>query len=101
MITTPTRAAANSGIGWSNGMAAQLSLPNMLMLRPRRYARLWPPGLRARSRRQLLHDDLLEQIGLGRTESERSCVHAVLGQGSVASGIEGGAGVARGVNPGD
>src|SRR5258707_81785 len=29
MIPTPTRAAAISGIGWSNGMAAQLNLPNM------------------------------------------------------------------------
>src|SRR6266849_3923756 len=29
MIITPTRAAATSGIGWSNGMAAQLSFPNM------------------------------------------------------------------------
>ncbi len=29
MIITPTKAAATSGIGWSNGIAAQLSLPNM------------------------------------------------------------------------
>ena len=28
----PTTADATSGIGWSNGMAAQVSLPNMLVL---------------------------------------------------------------------
>ena len=58
MITTPTKAAAISGIGWSNGMAAQLSLPNMLMLRPWGYARVGPARLRAGSGRQLLRDDL-------------------------------------------
>ena len=72
MITTPTTAAANSGIGWSNGMAAQLSLPNMLVLRPRGYARVGPARLRAGPRRQFLRDDLLEQLGIGRAEGERA-----------------------------
>src|SRR5689334_19315080 len=99
MISTTTRAPAASGIGWSNGMAAQLSLPNMLMLRPRGYARVGSPGLRARPGRQFLRDDLLEQFGIGRAEGERRRVHALPGQGSVALGIEGWARLARGVDP--
>src|SRR5271169_866385 len=120
MITTPTKAAATSGIGWSNGMAAQLSLPNILMLHPLgdvvdrdelggsyvmshckqgRIARVGQKGLRARSGRQLLRDDLVEQFRLDRTEGERTYVHALLGQGSVASGIESWGGVARDTNP--
>src|ERR1700737_4014852 len=100
MITTPTKAAASSGIGWLNGMAAQLSLPNMLVLRPRGHARVGAPGLRAGSRRQLLCDDLLEQRGVGCTEGERICVQALPGQRGVARGIESWTGVARSLDPG-
>src|SRR5712671_6868632 len=100
MIAAPTKAAAISGIGWSNGMAAQVSLPSMLVLRPRGYARVGSPGLWARSRRQFLCDDLLEQLGIGCTEGERTCVHARPGQGRVAPGIEGWTGVARALDPG-
>src|SRR5580698_7317058 len=100
MITRPTTAAVISGIGWSNGMASQLSLPNMLMLRPRGYARARPSGLRTKSRRYLLRDDLLEQPGIGHPEGERAGVHALLGQRGVARGIEGWAVIARRFDPG-
>src|ERR1700692_596540 len=110
MITTPTEAAANNGIGWSNGMAAQLNLPNMLVLRRLGcgvdrgelagsyamshceqgiFAQVGQAGLRAGSRRQLLRDDLLVELRLDRTEGERLCVHALLSQGGVACGAEG------------
>src|ERR1700719_1316836 len=95
MITTPTSAALPSGIGWWNGMAAQLSLPSTLGLRPRRDARL-----RAGSRRYFLQDDLPEQLGIGGAEGERRRVHALPGQGDVARGIERGPGGARGIDPG-
>src|SRR5271166_4379562 len=95
MITTPTKDAANSGIGWSNGMAAQLNLPNMLLLPRRIYAWAEQPdarsaqiGLRTRSRRQLSHDDLLEQLGIGSAEGERTCVHTLPRQGSATFVIE-------------
>src|SRR5882757_6979995 len=100
MIPTPIKAAVTSGIGWLNGMASQVSLPNMLALRSWRYVQIGPPGLRARSRWQFLRDDLLEKSGIGRTECERRGLHALLGQDSVALGVEGGARVARGFDPG-
>src|ERR1700692_2249932 len=120
MITTPTNAAANNGIGWSSGMAAQLSLPNMLVLhalggvvdrdelggscamshcKQGRIAQVGQHGLRARSGWQLLGDDLVEQLRLDRTECERTYFHALLSQGSVASGMQSWAGVARDTNP--
>src|ERR1700722_1468572 len=99
MINRPTTAAAASGIGWSKGMAAQLSLPNMLVLRPWRYAWVRSPALRAGSRRQLLRDDLVEQPGIHRTECGRTYVQALPGQGRVASIIEGRAGAPRGIDP--
>src|SRR5271167_4701301 len=100
MITRPTTAAAASGIGWLNGMASQLSLPNMLVLRPWRYARIRPPALWAGSGRQLLSDDLVEQRGIRGAEGERTDVHALPGQRGVAFVIEGWAGAACGSNPG-
>src|ERR1700722_18171838 len=100
MITRPTTAAATSGIGWLNGMAAQLNLPNMLALRPWRYAWVRPPPLRAGPRRQLLRDDLVEQPGIRRAECERTDVHALPGERDVVSVIEGWAGAACGNNPG-
>src|SRR5271163_4225093 len=100
MMSSPTIAPANSGIGWSNGTAAQVSLPNMSMLRPRGYARIGPPGLRARSRWQHLHGDLLEQFRRGRAIRERCDVHALLREISVARAIERRAGGAGGIDPG-
>src|SRR5580658_10310432 len=85
MTTTPV----SSGIGWSNGMAAQVSSPNMLMPRRR-------PG----SGRQLLRGDALEQAGFGGAEGERRRIRALPGQVRVAGGVEGRAGVARGGDPG-
>src|SRR5579863_4219042 len=59
---TPTIAPAKSGMGWSNGMAAQVSLPSMLFPRSTVCARTdfvdW-----AGTRRERLCDDLLEEIG--------------------------------------
>jgi hypothetical protein len=57
------------------------------------------PGPRARSRRQFLCDDLLEQLGIGRSECERTGTYALPGQGSVSRRIKGWAGVARGLDP--
>src|ERR1700734_1205379 len=99
MITRPTTDAATSGIGWSNGMASQVSLPSMLVLRPRRYGYVRAPGLWSRSRRQFLGRDLLEQPGLDVTIGERGHVDALLGEPGVARGIEWLAGRARGVDP--
>src|ERR1700677_834135 len=128
MIATPTKPPATSGIGWSNGMAAQVSLPNMVLLRllgpllwilgpllrlfapllrllgsllrPRGYVQIWPAGLRAGSWWQYLRGDLLEQLGGGRTVGERTYVHALRGQRGVARGIKSWAGGARGLDPG-
>src|SRR5579871_786778 len=61
--TNPTKAPATSGIGWSSGMAARVSLPNMLLPRPLGCTRTDFID-RPRPRRQRQSDDLLEQIGL-------------------------------------
>src|SRR5258708_29526268 len=100
MITRPTKAAAISGIGWSNGMAAQLSLPNMLRLRPWGYARIRVAGLWAGPGREFLRDDLLEKLGIGRAESEGICVDALLGKSRIALGIEDRTRIARALDPG-
>src|SRR5580704_6178217 len=100
MMATPTAPPATSGIGWSNGMAAQVSLPNMLLLRPWGYVRIWPAGLRARSRWQYLCGDLLEQIGRGRAIGERTCIQALFGERGVAGGVKSWAGGTRSLDPG-
>src|SRR5580658_7624875 len=100
MIARMTTAPVTSGIGWSSGMAAQVSLPSMLGLRSRGYVGVWPAGLRARPRRQHLCGDLLEQVGSGRTVGERSHIQALPGQVGIARGIEGWAAGARGLDPG-
>src|SRR5271155_3093886 len=41
-ITTTTNAPAAKGIGWSNGMAAQVSLPSISVPPARRDTDLWP-----------------------------------------------------------
>src|SRR6516225_8712179 len=77
-ITTITKAPANNGMGWSSGTASQVSLPNMLVPPP--YAELSSGrhdragvglGDRARSGRQRLVEDLLEEPVGDRTERER------------------------------
>ncbi len=53
MSTSPTTPDAIIGIGWSKGIAAQLSLPNMSVRRPLGGARVGFVD-RTRSRRQRL-----------------------------------------------
>src|SRR4051812_11526056 len=61
---------------------------------------MWPAGLRAGSRRQLLCDDLLEQRRIGCTEGGWPGVHALLGKLGIARGIESRARLARLLDPG-
>src|SRR5271170_8278067 len=74
---------ATSGIGWSSGTAAQVSLPSMLSLRP-----LGRAGAdfvhRSGARRQRLRDDLMEKVRLDRRIGERSDIPALLGKILVA-----------------
>src|SRR6202161_2286030 len=99
-MISPTIAPANSGTGWSNGMAAQVSLPNMLLFRPRGNARIGPASLRARPRRQYLCGNLLEQFRRNRAIGERCYVHALPGEDGIARAIKGRTGGGtRGVDP--
>src|SRR5579863_3230205 len=83
ITTTMTMAPANRGIGWSNGMAPQVSLPNMSIPRPCAGAgvglgeRTWP-------RRQRLIEDLPEQSVSDGAESERRRHDALLGELDIA-----------------
>src|SRR5271166_1626877 len=106
-MASPTTAAVYSGIGSSSGMAAQVKLPNILVLLRRTGARVDEPdarveqiGLRAGSRRQLLCGDLLEQPGIDRSEGEWPPFDALPGEGDVARGVEGRADVAYALDPG-
>src|ERR1700722_5270240 len=90
-ITTTTIAPANRGIGWSKGMASQVSFPNMLIPRPnanpRRSRRDRPRvglGDRAGTGRQRLVEDLLEQSVGDRAESVRLRYDALLGELDIA-----------------
>src|SRR5580658_780485 len=67
-ITTTTMPPANKGIGWSRGIASQVSLPNMLIPRPDAHPRTVRRdragvglGDRAGAGRHSLVEDLLEQ----------------------------------------
>src|SRR5271170_4340607 len=90
-ITTTTMAPAANGIGWSKGMASQVSLPNMLVPPPyaqQRSGRRDRAGVglgdRAGTGRQCLVEDLLEQSVGDRAESERRRHHALLGALDIA-----------------
>src|SRR5271165_811865 len=98
-MTKPTNPAATRGMGWSTGMAAQLSLPNMLILRPLGCART---GLfdRPRAGRQRLRNDLLEQVGLDIAKGERPHVRALPGEIRIALRGQRRAAVACRIDPG-
>src|SRR5271166_5230151 len=90
-ITTMTNAPAAKGIGWSKGMASQVSLPNMLIPRPNAQPRsgrrdeAWVVfGDRAGSGRQRLVEDLLEQPIRNRLVGERLGNDALLRQLDIA-----------------
>src|SRR5271163_2596390 len=78
-MANPTTAPAIKGIGWSNGMAAQVSLPNILLPPPfgRAWISLWDW---TRTGRQHLCDNLPEQIGLDVAIGERRHVQTLLGK---------------------
>src|SRR6476469_8304592 len=70
MTITMTIAPANSGIGWSKGIAPQVSLPNILFPHPRGGARIGL-GDRTGTRRQRLTQKLVKQSVCDRLEPER------------------------------
>src|SRR5271167_3201263 len=82
-ITATTKAPANNGIGWSKGMAPQLSSPNILVPLPHAGARI---GLSDRpgTRRQRLIQNLVKQSVGDRAESERRRHHALFGKLAIA-----------------
>src|SRR5882757_914649 len=82
-ITTTTIAPANNGMGWSKGIAPQVSLPNILISLPRAGARI---GLRDRAGawRQRLIQNLFEQPLLDRLERDRLRQDALLGKLNIA-----------------
>src|ERR1700751_3995161 len=89
--TRMTKAPANNGIGWSKGMASQVSLPNMLIppphAQPRRRRRDEAEvglGDRAGTGRQRLVEDLLEQPIRHGLEGERLPNDALLRQLDIA-----------------
>src|SRR4051812_7216250 len=102
-ITTPTTPPAARGIGWSQGTASQVSLPNRLpnmlvVLRTREDA--VRAALGPRPGRDLLRDDLLEEPGVDLAVGEGGDLRALPGELGVAPGIEDRAVLAGGVDPG-
>src|SRR5208337_3748693 len=90
-ITTMTNAPAAKGIGWSKGMASQVSLPNMLVPPPyaqprsgRRDRAGVGHGDRARSGGQRLIENLLEQPVRDHLERERRRHDALFGELDIA-----------------
>src|SRR5258708_21613090 len=78
-ITTTTKPPANKGIGWSKGIAPQLSLPNILVPLPHAGARIglgYGPG----PRRQRLIENLVKQPIGDRLESDPLRQDALLRQ---------------------
>src|SRR5208282_550132 len=91
-ITRTTKAPATKGIGWSRGMASQVSLPNMLVPPPNAElgrgrgdeAGVISLGDRARSGRQRLIENLFEQPARNRWEGVRLRHDALLRQLDIA-----------------
>src|ERR1700722_1596584 len=77
--TTMTMAPANNGMGWSKGIAPQVSLPNILFPHPRGSARIGL-GDRAGTRRQRLIQNLVKQSVRHRLERDRLRKDALLGK---------------------
>ena len=82
-ITTITKAPANRGIGWSKGMAPQVSLPNILVPLPHTGARIGL-GDRPGTRRQRLIENLVEQSVRDSLERDRLRQDALLGELDIA-----------------
>src|SRR6476661_3773032 len=98
MIKTTT-APATSGIGWSNGIACQVSLPNISVLRRwmNRHARgssVW-----ARAGRKLLIHNRVEQSRINRAVGEGTHVAALLAKREITRSVQCQCGLARPSNP--
>src|SRR6476646_2242108 len=94
MIRTTT-APARSGIGWSNGIACQVSLPNISALRRwiNRRAR-W-----ALAGRKLLMHNRVEQSRINRAVGEGTHVAALLAKREITRSVQCQCGLARPSNP--
>src|ERR687887_139600 len=92
--TSTTTDPATSGIGWSHGIASQVSLPNISVPRPR-----MSPRARARTGRKLLGRDRIEQRRIDRSVSERAHRFALLRKRRVARAVECLPALARGGDP--
>src|SRR5262245_14680310 len=94
-----TTAPATSGIGWSQGIASQVSWPNISVPRPRMNPRASAPGARARTGRKLLGRDRIEQRRIDGPVSERAHGFALLRKCRVARAVECLPALARRCNP--
>src|SRR3954451_9618983 len=96
-IPTSTTAPAISGIGWSNGIADQSSLPSIMAstVRPACFG----CELRPRSRRNVLGRDQVEQSGIIEPVGRPALLDALLHQLLVAVLIEDGIALRRGRHP--
>src|SRR5215510_2760600 len=98
MISTTTE-PATSGIGWLQGMASQVSLPNMSALQPWANSRarafdIWP-----RTGRKLLIHDGVEQARIDAAIGERPYVAGLLAEREVTRPIQCRSALARRGNP--
>src|SRR5277367_2571942 len=99
-MTIPTTPIAYSGRGWSNGIAAQFSLPSIST------PCLWRRRAPGRTNACLfgtchrLLDDAVEQLGLDRAVGRRRHGYARLCQFGVGGIVERGPGAAHFCNPG-
>src|SRR3954468_19136569 len=96
-IPTSTTAPAISGIGWSNGIADQSSLPSIMAptVRPACFG----CELRPRSRRNMLGRDQVEQSGIIEPVARPALLDALLHQLLIAVLIEDGIALRRGRHP--
>src|SRR5262249_30610295 len=94
-----TTEPATSGIGWLQGIASQVSLPNISALRPWRNRRTRASGAWARTGRKLLIRDSVEQVRIDATIGERPYGAALLAEREVTRPVQGQSALARGGNP--
>src|SRR6476619_5173513 len=98
MISTTT-APATKGIGWSNGIACQVSLPNISVLRRWLNRRARGSSVWARAGRKLLIHNRVEQSRINRAVGEGTHVAALLAKREITRSVQGRSGLACPGNP--
>src|SRR5205823_3729982 len=98
-MVSSTTEPATSGIGWSHGMACQVSLPSISLLRPGMNRRTAASSLRAGSWWEFLRHDGIEEVRIDCLIGIRRYILALPGKRDVTFAIQHGSALPHAGNP--